>query len=77
VFPAHAPEHPPNPAPPRAAEPPPPQPETLDGVASDVYLRATRLALDGCGRGEIAARLRIEFGIADPEPVLNRVLGPA
>ena len=78
------------PTPPPPAEPvqPPPAPEPapgahppaapmVGGVSDDAYLRATRLALDGRDRNEIAAQLTAEFGIADPEPVLNRVLGAA
>ena len=59
-----------------AAAPAPPSP-VAGGVPDDAYLRATRLALDGRDRSEIAAQLSAEFGIADPEPVLNRVLGAA
>ena len=79
-----APEPPPTPqapgpttAPQPATPPPAPQPPTPGGVPDDAYLRATRLALDGRDRSEIAAQLSAEFGIADPEPVLNRVLGAA
>jgi hypothetical protein len=44
-------------------------------VPEEAYLRATRLALDGYDRATIAERLRAEFGIANPEPVLDRVFG--
>lgn len=40
-------------------------------------LRATRLAIAGNDRDEIAGTLRSEFGVSDPEPILVRVLGPA
>jgi hypothetical protein len=46
-------------------------------VPDDAYLRATRLALEGHDRAAIGEQLRAEFGIADPEPVLDRVLGAA
>lgn len=63
------------------AEPPawnPPSPAYEDPVVAipaEAYLRATRLALDGRGREEIADELRGEFGINDPGPILDRVLG--
>lgn len=44
-------------------------------ATEDAYLRATRLALDGYDRAAIAQHLRIDFGIADPEPLLDSVLG--
>jgi hypothetical protein len=67
-----------SPAPPAPEAPaPPPRPPAPGGIPDDAYLRATRLALDGRDRNEIGAQLSAEFGIADPEPVLNRVLGAA
>lgn len=40
-------------------------------------LRATRLAIAGTDREDIARALRNEFGVEDPEPIVSRVLGPA
>lgn len=45
--------------------------------AETATLRATRLAIAGHDRTEIARTLRAEFGIDDPEPIIERVLGPA
>jgi hypothetical protein len=46
------------------------------GAAPDeAYVMATRLALEGRDRAAIGAQLRAEFGIRDPEPVLDSVLG--
>lgn len=57
--------------------PPPQAPASGQAQPSteDAYVRATRLALDGYDRAAIAQHLRIEFGIADPEPLLDSVLG--
>lgn len=41
----------------------------------DVVLYATRLAIAGSERAEIASALREERGVSDPEPILDRVLG--
>jgi len=46
-------------------------------IPDEAYLRATRLALDGRTREEIAAELQGEFRIQDPSPILDRVLGAA
>jgi len=55
---------------------PPPVPASAGGGASDeAYLSATRLALGGSSRSEIAEELEREFGIDDPDPILDRVLG--
>lgn len=73
-----------------AHEMPPPEPASLPAPPSDpspartlrgtpisqeALLHATRLAVAGNERQEIAATLRDEFGIEDPDPVLDRVLG--
>jgi hypothetical protein len=71
------------PEPQPAAAPPAPPPAgaaaagvpASGGVPDDAYLRATRLALDGRSREEIAAQISAEYGLPDPEPILNRVLG--
>jgi hypothetical protein len=78
---AHAPPAPPAQTP--AGYPPPPPPPTpaaapqapVPGATEEAYLRATRLALDGYDRTAIAHALRAEFGIRDPEPMLDRVFG--
>jgi len=44
-------------------------------IPDEAYLAATRLALSGRDRSDIADELSREFGIEDPEPVLDRVLG--
>lgn len=41
----------------------------------DALLHATRLAVAGTDRGAIVAALREEFGVVNPEPILERVLG--
>jgi vacuolar-type H+-ATPase subunit H len=43
----------------------------------EAKLLATQIAVAGGSRSEIARRLLDEFGIHDPEPVLNEILGPA
>jgi vacuolar-type H+-ATPase subunit H len=44
-------------------------------IPEDALLRATRLAVAGVDEGEIARLLRAEFGIDDPGPIVNQVLG--
>lgn len=39
-------------------------------------LLATQLAVQGASREEIAARLRSQFEIEDPAPILDAILGP-
>ena len=46
-------------------------------IPQDALLEATRLAVAGTDRSTIAAILRADFGIEDPDPVVDRVLGPA
>lgn len=40
-------------------------------------LLATQMAVAGSGRGDIRDRLVNDFGIDDPEPLLDSILGPA
>jgi len=47
----------------------------VGGAPDEAYVMATRLALEGRERAEIGQQLCAHFGIEDPEPVLNRVLG--
>lgn len=69
-----------------SAEPEPePEPEpvtphresTLRGtpISQEALLHATRLAAAGDDRESIATALREQFGVANPDPVLDRVLG--
>ena len=46
------------------------------GFSQDALLQATRLAVSGANREAIAAMLRSDYGIVDPTPVVDRVLGP-
>jgi hypothetical protein len=46
-------------------------------IPQDALLEATRLAVAGTDRAAIAAVLRADYGIADPDPVVDRVLGPS
>jgi hypothetical protein len=46
-------------------------------IPQDALLEATRLAVAGTDRASIAAILRADYGIDDPDPVVDRVLGPA
>lgn len=74
--PVSAPEH----SPAAAASPPPAPPSTSPAaapVSQEALLHATRLAVAGHDRETIAATLHDEFGVADPGPVLDRVLGAA
>ena len=57
------------PSPGPAAEP------AVGGAPEEAYVMATRLALEGRDRAEIGQQLYAQFGVEDPEPVLNRVLG--
>lgn len=76
---AAAPETQPEPEPaPLPAPPSDPSPvRTLRGtpISQEALLHATRLAVAGNEREEIATTLRDDFGIEDPDPVLDRVLG--
>lgn len=55
--------------------PPPPPARELAPVPRDVLVHATRLAVGGSDREAISRSLRLEFGLANPEPVVDRVLG--
>ena len=55
---------------------PAPRPAVPLGFSQDALLQATRLAVSGAGREAIAQMLRDDYGIADPTPVVDRVLGP-
>ena len=46
-------------------------------IPQDALLKVTQLAVAGTDRATIAAVLKSEFGIDDPEPVVDRVLGQA
>jgi hypothetical protein len=42
-----------------------------DGIPEGLRLLITQMSVAGAGRDEIAERLRDEFGVADPEPILK------
>lgn len=46
-------------------------------VSEEALLHATRLAVAGTDRATIAAALREGYGVADPDPLVARVLGEA
>lgn len=56
------------PAPPPAAVPAP-------EVSQEALLHATRLAIAGEDRAAIGDALRQQYGVANPEPIVDRVLG--
>ena len=56
---------------PRAAPSPPASPPS-----AGARLLATQMAVAGSSREEIASRLENEFGIADPDAMLDGILGP-
>lgn len=60
---------------PRAEPTAPGRPSQPEGDEQEAMLRATKLAIAGSDRKEIAQMLRTEFGIADPEPIIRQVLG--
>lgn len=71
-VPEHAPEDVPLTGAGKAARPP------IDAAPPPaVTLRAARMAVTGSDREEIGAALADEFGILDPVPLLDRILGPA
>ena len=72
---APSPAPPPQAAPPAPASPPPPAADTGAPPSQEALLHATRLAVAGNDRETIARALRDEHGIADPDPVVDRVLG--
>lgn len=47
------------------------------GFSQDALMEATRLAIAGADREAVAAMLRRDYGIADPAPVVDRVMGPS
>jgi hypothetical protein len=76
------------PPPPPTADAPPPPPPPPDAsppavaaageqvaVPQEAVLHATRMAVAGEDRQRIAESLRDEFGITDPAPILDRVMG--
>jgi hypothetical protein len=44
-------------------------------VSQEAVLHATRMAIAGDDRQRIAESLRDEYGITDPAPILDRVMG--
>lgn len=50
-------------------------PDTPEAADEQALLRATQMAVAGSDRGEIERVLQDELGIADPAPVVERVLG--
>ena len=46
-------------------------------IPQDALLEATRLAVAGADRAAIAEMLRTEHGIEDPDPIVDKVLGPS
>jgi hypothetical protein len=44
-------------------------------VPQEAVLHATRMAIAGDDRQRIAESLRVEYGITDPGPILDRVMG--
>ena len=70
---------PPAPAPtpaPRAQDPQrPPRKPVSEGTAEGARILATQMAVAGSTRAEILVRLRKEFGIEDPEPIVDGVVG--
>ena len=70
----------PTPSPAPAAASPAPgsaRPAASQPVSEEALLHATRLAVAGTDRATIAAALRDGYGVADPEPLVARVLGEA
>ena len=54
------------------AEQPAPEPQ----IPNEARVLAARMAIAGSSRKEIRRQLRSDYGIADPEPVLDEILGP-
>lgn len=68
----------PPPAPPAAAPAPAvpaPAPAPAPEVSQEALLHATRLAIAGEDRRAIGDALRDQYGVANPEPIVDRVLG--
>jgi hypothetical protein len=55
--------------------PSPDAPPGVGGTSEGVRLVATEMAIAGSTRAEIEGRLRAEFGVQDPEPVLAEIFG--
>ena len=53
----------------------PPRKPVSEGTAEGARLLATQMAVAGSTRAEILVRLRKEFGIQDPEPIVDGVVG--
>ncbi|MGI8462334.1 MAG: hypothetical protein ACR2OC_12000, partial [Solirubrobacterales bacterium] len=67
------------PAPPRAPSPQvgqqlPSRKPVSEQAAEGARILATQMAVAGSSRAEILVRLRKEFGIADPEPIVDSVV---
>jgi hypothetical protein len=52
-----------------------PEPRVPGRVRETPAMRAARMAIGGSRREEIAAALTREYGIRDPDPILNEILG--
>jgi len=63
--------------PPKRAQDPqrPPRKPVSEGTAEGARILATQMAVAGSTRAEILVRLRKEFGIQDPEPIVDGVIG--
>ncbi len=73
--PAPVPAPPPAPAPnERPTSAPEPEPEAA-GVPDEGLVEATQMALAGKPRTEIEATLRRSYGVDDPAPIVDRILG--
>ena len=44
-----------------------------NGIPEGLRLLTTQMSVAGADRAEIAERLRDEFGVADPEPILKKM----
>jgi hypothetical protein len=60
----------------RATAPAARTPAAAPGGGLAERVSAVELAVAGLSRAEVAARLRAERGVADPEPALDDVFGP-
>ena len=47
------------------------------GGAEEPLLRATQMAVEGTERAEIERTLRREFGVDEPNAIVDRILGPS
>ena len=46
-------------------------PRGPEGISEGLRLLTTQMSVEGSSRQEIAARLREEYGVKDPEPILK------